>query len=48
MEEDWRPKVEAHRPQIVLKIKQKLEKLVAAGGDDASRETKLNFLAMQF
>ena len=48
MEEDWRPKVEAHRPQIVLKIKQKLEKLVAPGGDDAARETKLNHIATQF
>eukprot|EP00964_Phaeocystis_antarctica_P003324 scaffold1779_cov71-Phaeocystis_antarctica.AAC.3 len=48
MEEDWRPKVEAHRPQIVLKIKQKLEKLVAPGGDDAARETKLNQIATQF
>ena len=48
MEDVWRPKVEAHRPQIVLKIKQKLEKLVAPGGDDAARETKLNHIATQF
>ena len=34
MEADWRRIVEAHRPQIVLKIKQKLENLVAPGGDE--------------
>ena len=48
MEEDWRQLVASHRPQIVLKIKQKLENLVAPGGDDAARETKLNHIATQF
>ena len=48
MSQDWRPNVEAHRPQIVQKIKQKLEKLVAPGGDDAARDTKLNHIATQF
>ena len=48
MEGDWRPKVETHRANIVLRIKQKLEKLVARGGDDAARETKLNHIATQF
>ena len=48
MEEDWRPKVEAHRPQIVRKIKQMLEKLAAPGDDFAARETKLNHIAAQF
>ena len=48
MEEDWRREVEAHRPQIVLWIKQKLEKLVAPRGDGASQDTKLIHIARGF
>ena len=48
VEGDWRPSVQTHRENIVLRIKQKLEKLVAPGGDDAARETKLNHIATQF
>eukprot|EP00964_Phaeocystis_antarctica_P093462 scaffold60311_cov42-Phaeocystis_antarctica.AAC.1 len=48
MTQDWRRVVEAHRPQTIQKIKQKLEELVAPGGDDAARETKLNHIATQF
>ena len=48
MDADWRQIVEAHRPVIVLKIKQKLENLVAPAADDATRETRLNHIATQF
>ena len=55
MSQDWRSSVEAHRPQVVDKFKQEREKLyypldrlVAPGGDDAARETKLNITATQF
>ena len=48
VEGDWRPSVQTHRENIVLRIKQKLEKLVAPGVDEATRETKLNHIATQF
>ena len=46
--DDWRVKVVTRRPQIVITIKRELERLVARGGDDAARETKLNHFATQF
>ena len=51
MEADWRQIDEAHRPATVLKIKEKLEPLVASNaskGADAARENILNHIATQF